>query len=303
MTLPNIIIPGAPKAGTTSIVAILKQHPDVYVAPLKEPRFFIGEEIKNLSNADPLKKFMLETSILNWDKYKQAYSSGAKFNIDASIQYSFYYKNTIPRIKAHLGDPYIILILRNPVDRAISNFMFLKSEKCNSLVEAIKDELAGNRANLHSFCHYYEQGLYYEQVKAFKANFTNVMVLFYEDFIKDNLSFVNSIFSSLDVPPLKRFKAVPHLNTSVGLSGTGKFLMKKYTPFRLIYKRVLPLVFNGTTLFNLKTNLRARFSRKKDTIKVPLTNEDRQFMTDLYKEDVKKLTQLPNIKKTPWKGF
>ncbi len=302
--LPNIIIPGAPKAGTTSIVSILNQHPDFFVSPKKEPRFFISDEIINLSDKDPLKKFLSDTSVLNFDEYEAAYLTDSKFAIDASIQYLYYYKTTVPKIKAYLGDPYIIIILRNPVDRAVSNFMYTKkSEKCNSLVEAVKDELAGNRDYLHSFYQNYKQGLYYEQVKTFKENFTNVTVLFYEDFVNDNLSFVNSIFDTLGTSRLNKLKPVPKLNTSLGLSWTGRLLMKKYSPFRFVYKKVLPSFFDSSTYYNIKTNLKARFSKKSSDATDLLSNDDRQFLTDLYKEDVKKLMEFLNITKSPWIGF
>src|SRR3954452_25059385 len=43
MTLPNFLIIGAAKAGTTSLYEYLKQHPDVYMSPLKEPGYYWSE--------------------------------------------------------------------------------------------------------------------------------------------------------------------------------------------------------------------------------------------------------------------
>jgi|GEM_PF-3209170 len=304
MTFPNLIIPGAPKSGTTSIVAILNQHPDIFVSSRKEPRFFISEQIVGLADDDVIKQFLLDTSILTWEKYKEAYIQDAKFKIDASIQYMFYYKTSVFKIKEYLGDPHILMILRNPIERAISNFTFTKKyERCATLVEAIRDEIAGGREQLNSLIHYYKQGLYYEQVKLFKENFTNVTVLFYEDFEKDNLSFINVICDNLGIPQMEKFRPVPLLNTSAELSWFGKLLTSKYSPVRIAYKFILPLFIDNSVLFNKRRSLRARFSKKKDTAEASLKVGDRQFLFDLYKEDVEKLMQLLGIEKSPWKDF
>ena len=50
MSVVNIIIPGAPKAGTMSITSILNQHQDIYVPAWKEPRFFIEDKIRELED-------------------------------------------------------------------------------------------------------------------------------------------------------------------------------------------------------------------------------------------------------------
>ena len=43
MTLPNFLIIGAMKSGTTSLYNYFKQHPEIYMSPIKEPRFFALE--------------------------------------------------------------------------------------------------------------------------------------------------------------------------------------------------------------------------------------------------------------------
>ena len=40
MTLPNFFVLGAAKSGTTSLYLYLKQHPQIYMSPVKEPRYF-----------------------------------------------------------------------------------------------------------------------------------------------------------------------------------------------------------------------------------------------------------------------
>lgn len=303
MSLPNIVIPGAPKAGTTSVAAILNQHPDVFVPSIKEPRFFIAEEILKLPDNDPLKKYLISSSVLDYKKYDVLYKQEAKFKIDPSIQYLFYYKSTTEKIKEYLGNPYIILILRNPINRAISNFTFNRTlDKCSTLIEAIDDELQGKRAELNSFMHYYGQGLYYEQTKYYKENFTNVKVMFYEDFAKDNLKFINSILDFVGASHLTEIKKLPNLNTSADLTLLGKLVIGRYSLFNALYRNVLPLFFSKGDLFDKKLKLTAKYS-KKDTNKITLSDQEREYIKSLYKDNVQKLMELLGITECPWKEF
>ena len=64
MNYPNLYIVGAPKAGTTSLYHYLSQHPDIAI-PDKEPRFFIKDSIQNISEADPIKPYLLRSSIFD----------------------------------------------------------------------------------------------------------------------------------------------------------------------------------------------------------------------------------------------
>jgi len=66
---PNLLIVGAAKSGTTSLVKYLNQHPDIYFHPNKELRFFVRDSINNISKKDPLYKGIHKQSILDKDKY------------------------------------------------------------------------------------------------------------------------------------------------------------------------------------------------------------------------------------------
>jgi hypothetical protein len=303
MPVVNILIPGAPKAGTTSITSILCRHKDIFLPSLKEPRFFIAEQIKNLSGEDPLKKYLENSSILDWDIYKGIYKGNAKFKIDSSVQYLYYCQESVPLIKQYLKDPYIIIILRDPIQRALSNYTFnKKSDGYNSLIESVEAELRGKKNHLNSFFHNYKQGLYYEQVKCFLENFTNVMVLFYEDFKNDNLSFINNILGKLGLDPFEKIPELPKLNTSSELNIIGKILIGKYSLYNLMNKILLPFFLSRGDRFKLRLKLSARFA-KKDSSKIILTQEEYKFLFDLYKEDILKLKELLKIDSLPWKSF
>ena len=305
MSVVNVIIPGAPKAGTMSITSILNQHADIYVPARKEPRFFIEDKIIELENNAPLKKYLMRSSVLEWSKYKSIYNNDSRFKIDASVQYLYYYYSAVPKIKKYLGDPFIFIILRDPVQRAISNYYFNKGAEIKlsrNFMDAIKQELNGDRDKLFGFLHNYKVGLYYEQVKYYLENFSNVKVLFYEDFQSNNFGFVNSILENLGLSKLEAIQELPKLNTSSDLTFMGKILFSKYSPYRLTDKFILPLFLDEGILHKRKLKLKAKYKKKK-TQNNKLTEEEIKFMYDLYREDVMKLMQLLNLKSLPWPEF
>ena len=112
MILPNLIIVGAAKSGTTSLHNYLNQHPDVFMCDPKEPHFLINKEIG-------LKRIPIAISDINdYEKLFLGYSD-IRYRGESSVMYLMYPEIVIPKIKSLLGEETrIIIMLRNPVDRA-----------------------------------------------------------------------------------------------------------------------------------------------------------------------------------------
>ena len=111
--LPNFLIIGVPKAGTTSLYYWLKQHPEVYMSPIKEPHYF-----SQIGNKD---------HITDWDDYLRLFEGVKDEKIigEASTSYFHFYEKAIPLIKNKLGkNVKLLLILRNPIERAWSHYQY-----------------------------------------------------------------------------------------------------------------------------------------------------------------------------------
>ena len=201
MTYPNLYIVGAPKAGTTSLYHYLEQHPEIAI-PDKEPRFFIREIIESVSDEDPIKEYLLRSSVLNEKQYFNLYSNTSeKIRCDASTQYLFHFKEVIPKIKKLKGEsPKILILLRNPIDRAFSNYShnYLTFENLD-FKQAIEQESNRISKGFNSFWYYTGLSKYAESVKAYKEAFTDVKVLFFEDFIKDIDKTLVDIYDFLEI--------------------------------------------------------------------------------------------------------
>ena len=126
--LPDFIIPGAAKSGTTSLYQILNQHPDIFFPKSKKEPFYFsfGGEKPNYEdeqfNAIP---------VYQTDDYLNLYTEADDSQIcgDASTSYLYLHEESIANMKKLYGDDLaevkVIIILRNPVDRAFSHYTYL----------------------------------------------------------------------------------------------------------------------------------------------------------------------------------
>ena len=66
--LPNFLLVGTTKSGTTSLYHYLKQHPEVYMSEMKEPRFFASSIFKKLNHKDPCYEIVPRSAIFTSSK-------------------------------------------------------------------------------------------------------------------------------------------------------------------------------------------------------------------------------------------
>jgi hypothetical protein len=116
MTLPNFIIAGVPRGGTTSLQAYLRQHPDVYICR-GEPRYFLLPEDNFAGDIG------IRVTIHNLQDYLALFDEviGEKAIGEKSPFYIFSEVAT-HRIRATIPEAKIIMVLRNPVERAYSGY-------------------------------------------------------------------------------------------------------------------------------------------------------------------------------------
>ena len=157
MKHPNLYIIGAPKSGTTSLYQYLNQHPNISI-PLKEPRYLIKQSIQNVSDDDPIKPYLLRSSILDKESYNKLYNNKTeKILCDASSQYLYHHREVITQIKA-LEDSQptkIIILLRNPIERAFSNYLHnCATFEYLDFFQALEQEHSRILKGFNSFWHY-----------------------------------------------------------------------------------------------------------------------------------------------------
>ena len=197
--LPNFLIAGAAKSGTTSLYYYLKGHPEIFFPTPKEPCFFSAQAM-----SFPLKYINTPYHYTrSFDEYKSLYSNvhSQKAIGDASIDTMYYYQTTIPLIKKTLGNPKIIIMLRNPVNHVFSmyNHMFVNNLENLTFEDALTAEVDRIKDDWEPRYHYKAKAMYFEQVNAFVNSFDNIRVYLYEEFIKEPGRVVDNIINFLGV--------------------------------------------------------------------------------------------------------
>jgi len=200
MVLPNFLIVGAAKSGTTSLYHYLGQHPDIFFPDVKEPHFF--SESKTYMARD-------------LDEYQDLFTThkGQKAVGESSVSYLFD-PFSPGLIKETLGDIRIIISLRNPVNRAFSHWQHFYNVGWEHLsfraALAAEDERFFSKtfrktapALVPSGYFYFRRGLYSEQVERYLSIFNprDVKILIFEEWIKDLAGTCQSIFEFLMVDP------------------------------------------------------------------------------------------------------
>jgi hypothetical protein len=116
MKLPNLIVAGVTKAGTTSFFMYLKQHPDICVSDIKETCYFL-----------PIRYGGKQPPVQEYANHFMDYR-GQKYIMEATAGYFYGGKKVAQAIKDTLGDDVkIIIVLREPISRLLSFYKYLKS--------------------------------------------------------------------------------------------------------------------------------------------------------------------------------
>ena len=137
MILPNFIIFGAIKSGTGALYQYLSHHPDIFMSPLKEPRYFARVET---TNDLPSKNRKKHIGVSTLDEYSNLFSrvKHEKAIGEASSNY-IYSKHAAEKIKNTIPDVKLIVSLRNPVDRAWAHYQMMNRYRSKGLNIVLKD--------------------------------------------------------------------------------------------------------------------------------------------------------------------
>ncbi len=220
--LPTFLIIGAPKAGTTALWGVLRQHPQIYLGPRKEPRFFAFEGGVPQFGGPRRNDYTDLPTITTFSDYSALFEKAgdARAIGEASTIY-LYYPGERPaeRIKHYLPDVHLIAILRQPAERAYSNFSHavrLDWEPLNDFRRAWDDEPRRIRDNWSYFLRYRQNGLYTEQLQHYFERFDRqqLRIYLYEDWLYRRDEVLSDILCFLEVDDAFRPASYPHSNVS-----------------------------------------------------------------------------------------
>jgi len=278
---PNFFIVGAPRSGTTALYEYLNQTPGVFLPSNKEPGYFAVSVNPKLKLSKVIKD---EKKYFNlFKEVKDEIAIG-----DASVQYLWDPKAPI-LIHEKIPNARIIIMLRDPVERAFSHYLLLLGlgTETLSFSDSIRKSL---KAKPDYSGRIIEAGLYFEQVKRYEKifGFEQIKIIIFEEFVANTRNSVKEVLKFLGVKSDPPKSVVEEQN--IFTIPRGKIFTKIITNPVLRY--MVRMAFPSSDF-----TLRKIFTKKSPKPKI--LPEDRKFLEEIYREDVIKLQKLIG-RSLPW---
>jgi Sulfotransferase domain len=310
--LPNFIVVGANKGGTTSIYHYLRQHPEVYLSPVKEPHYFSKDievnlfkrefaqnklqDIEKYVNGDMHEEYHA-AFIRDESQYRKLFKNvkGQKAIGELSTSY-LYSTDAAQEIKDLVPNCKIIICLRNPIDRAYSHYrMNLWTGNSNEFdfYQALVDDY-NHIPKVWGNAHLYtEIGMYYEQVKRYIDIFgkENVKIIFTEDMKKNAAGVIKEVYAFIGVDT----NFTPDTSTQYNEVYTPKY--KNLTWF-LNKSGIRPLMKKFSPKFIKSIIVKTLYKGKSDKGEIPANAK--AFLMGKLEQDIKKLSTLLNKDLSNW---
>lgn len=261
MTLPNFLIIGAPKAGTTSLYDYMRGHPEIFMPELKEPRFLAYEGQGGDRNRWPVQSMA---------EYEALFAPAAgETAIGEATPHYLIYPHVAERIHALLPEARLIASLRNPIDRSYSVYdMNLRNQGTNAGV-AYAEALASDH-NLRE--------TYADKLGRYFALFPRerLRIVLLDDLKARPEAVMRDLFAFLGVDPAYR----PDLSKISNPGGQPRIKLLHdllaHPTLRALGRTLLP----GSAVERLK-EVRGRNLRKK-----PMSAADREAALAVFRDDI-----------------
>ena len=307
--VPNFLIIGAAKSGTTAVWHYLRQHPEIYMSPTKHTRFF-AFEVEDPSFRGPAptmrgpsgRNHNVPYAITDIDAYHALFEGATNEVAIGEASHSYLYQpRAARRIRDYAPDMKLIAVRRNPAERAFSHYRQMVRdgrEPIADFTQALIAEEARIRNDWWPDFHYIQTGLYHEQLRRYFDLFERdqLKIYLYEDLNSDPSGVSQDIFRFLGVNESFTLQAAARYNASGRpRSKALHLILQKLRRTVPVAERLLPeeqyrrLLRVGSSLHN------------RNLTKVRLSPEVRRRTIDEYfEEDILKLQALIQRDLSSW---
>ena len=274
--LPEFLVIGAYKSGSTAIQEALRAHPQVFL-PAKGPSFFAFD------GAPAIDRPLPPGTVRDWDAYRALFAPAPPDTVRGEVSPEYLANPwACGRIRARVPEARLVAVLRNPVERAFSDYLMYVRDGDERLdFAAALDEQEERRRAGSPTGYYLETGYYGRQLRPYFDAFPRgqIQVHLFEDFAADPDSVLEPIFAFVGVDPALgttperavNVSGVPR-NALVGAAVRGGKRMAPLLP-EAVRRRAKTALVRGLDRPDLEPELRAR-------------------LVEVYREDVAELERL-----------
>ena len=296
MTMPNFLMIGGAKAGTSSLYAYLRQHPDVFLSEVRECDFFVLEGQTPTFNG-PGDQIAFRRYITTLDRYQELFTdAGDRRAIGESSDLYLDGPGAAERIRHHLPGAKLLVILRNPAERAYSQFKHLVRDGRETL-PTFEQALAAEEQRVadgwHPIWHLAGRGFYAAQLQRYLDLFPRqqLSIHLYDDFVASPPRVMRALFEFLEVDPTFQVD----MSLKYNVSGTPRsqllhsFLAQPMA-IKDVFKPLLPAPFRHRVRAKLMNrNIvpdRSRMSKATRRALIARYSEDMHRLEDLIQRDL-----------------
>jgi hypothetical protein len=294
--LPDFVVIGAAKSGTTALHEYLRQHPRICMSRRKEPNFFAFDQRPPDFRGPHDRTIVNRDSIWRLADYQRQFAHARRDQIVGEISPRYVStEGCAARIRRLIPEARLVAVLRQPADRAWSHFSMLRRdgfEPCSTLEEAIADE-PRRRAENWSTGRHFERGLYAQQLQRFYDPFPRerIRVYLYDDLIADPGALFRDLFRFLGVEP--GFE--PDMSRRPNASGDVRDPVLQWLWTRPGARSfVRPFLPKAVRQLVSDWVIRRRLIRRE----MPL--ETRTWLTGLYRDEILRLQELLGRDLSTW---
>jgi hypothetical protein len=290
--LPDFLVAGVPKAGTTALHAALSRHPALYMSPIKEPKFFLTDGPPP-AKGGPGDALTYREHVWQRDKYEKLFEQAPDNSKKGeSTPLYLYDPDAMRRIQALIPDVKLVVVLRDPVERAHSNWTHLWSaglEPESDFLRACAEEERRKAQGWASFWCYTGLGMYGQQLQHAFRLFPrdNVLVLRYRTLVDEPERALDRICGFLDVEQ-GILTEIPRENVT---SHPKQTLAHRATSLVMRAGDTLGQRLPGDAI-TAATHRLERFLQRDNRQRQPLGWEQRQALLPVFADDVRLLEQV-----------
>jgi Sulfotransferase family len=278
MSAPDFLVIGAYKSGSTALHEALRAHPQVFVPERKGPSFFAFDGVERPDRPLP------PGTVRDWDDYRALFDPAPATAVRGEVSPEYLANaHAAGRIRVRVPTVRLVAILRNPVERAFSDYLMYVRDGLEPVADfgrALDAQEERRRAGAPTG-YYLETGLYGRQLRPYFDAFPRerIQVHLFEDFAADPAAVLRDLFAFLGVDPA--LGRVPE--RAVNVSGVPRNAL------------VVAAVRGGRRLAPLlpaAVRRRAKAGLARGLDRPALASEHRRRLAEYYREDVAELERL-----------
>lgn len=286
--MPNFLVIGAAKAGTTALYHYFRQHPDIYLSAVKEPRFF-AHEGRRPDYRGPDGERQNSRTVYMSAAYEALFADAASQTARGEMSTDYLSDVEAPaRIRRHIPHAKLLAILRDPVDRAHSHFKMMVRERHERLTfaEALAAEAQRIEDHWSPNWHHQRRGFYYLQLKRYYDLFPRgqIFVYLYEDFVANPVASLREMFRFLEVDVTVMPDVSNRYNESI--IPKNHALQRFLTQPRIAKEVLKPLLPRG-----MRERIGSAF-RRANRVKMSLAPDVRRHLVEVFRDDIVRLQGL-----------